>query len=109
MREKVALRVLKLRALNVTRDRDHFDPVAKWFRDHIDVVCRADKNDLRKIERDVEVTINERMILCRIEHFKQCACRVATKIRTDFVDLVEHENRIARAATAQFLNDSSGH
>ena len=45
----------------------------------------------------------------RIEHFEQRARRIATKIRADLVDLVEHENRIARAAAAQFLNDAPRH
>ena len=49
------------------------------------------------------------MILCRIEHFEQRARRVTTKIRADFVDLVEHKNRIARAAAAQLLNDPARH
>ena len=45
----------------------------------------------------------------RIQYFEQRARRVAAKIRTDFVDLVEHKNRIARAAAAQLLNDASRH
>src|SRR6516162_3926889 len=107
--DQISLRNLEFLALGVTRDRDYFYPVAQWLRDPIQVICRADKNDLRKIEWHIEITIDESMILCRIEHFEQCACGVATKIRTNFVDLVEHEDRIARAATAQFLNDASRH
>src|SRR5438094_7487592 len=49
------------------------------------------------------------MILCRIEHFEQRARRVTTKIRADFVDLIEHKNRISRAAAAQLLNDPARH
>ena len=49
------------------------------------------------------------MILCRVEHFEQRARRVAAKIRTDFVDLIEHKDGIARAAAAQLLNDASRH
>jgi len=47
--------------------------------------------------------------LSRIQHFEQRARRIAAKIRTDFVDLVEHKNSIARAAAAQLLNDASRH
>src|SRR5437764_13396519 len=49
------------------------------------------------------------MILCRVEHLEQRARRVAAKIRTDFVDLIEHKDGIARAAPAQFLNDAPRH
>src|SRR5262249_30897382 len=56
-----------------------------------------------------EVAIDEGMILRRIEHFEQRARRVATKIRADLVDLIEHENRIACAAAAQLLNDPARH
>src|SRR6185369_1927783 len=49
------------------------------------------------------------VVLSRIEHFEQRARRVTAKIRTDFVDLVEHKNRIARTAAAQLLNDPSRH
>ena len=62
-----------------------------------------------KIKRHIQVTIDKRVVLSRVEHFEQCARRIAAKIRTDFIDLVEHENRIARAAAAQFLNDASRH
>src|SRR5215471_3450843 len=107
--DQISLRNLEFLALGVTRDRDYFYPVAQRFRYSVDVICRADENNLRKIKRHIEITINECMVLCRIEHFEQCACGVATKIRTNFVDLVEHKNRVACAAATQFLNDSSRH
>ena len=47
--------------------------------------------------------------MARVEHFKQRAGRVATKIRADLVDFIEHEDRIARAAAAQLLNDAARH
>src|SRR4026209_1934559 len=72
--DQISLRNLEFLALGVTRDRDYFYPVAQRFRYSVDVICRADENNLRKIEWDVEITINECMILCRIEDLKQCAC-----------------------------------
>jgi hypothetical protein len=108
-RNKVALRDLEFLALSVTRNRDHFDPVAQRFRYSLDVIRRANENNLRKIKRHIEVAVDESVILSRVEHLEQGAGRIAAKIRTDFVDLVEHKNRVACAATAQFLNDSSRH
>src|SRR5262245_2692054 len=49
------------------------------------------------------------MVLCRIQHFEQCAGRIAAKVRTNFVDLVEHKHWVTCAAAAQLLNDPSRH
>src|SRR5215471_2885905 len=57
-RNKVALRDLEFLALGVTGKRDHFDPVAQRFRYSLDVICGADENNLRQIERHIEVTID---------------------------------------------------
>src|SRR5262249_22002564 len=40
---------------------------------------------------------------------QQSTRRVTPKIGADFIDLVEHDNRIARSDSAQFLNNAAGH
>src|SRR5437867_703189 len=95
--------------LGVTGYGNHFNPIAQRFGHALDVVRRADKDYLRQIKRHVEVTIDKRVVLPRIEHFEQRAGRVAAKIRADLVDLIKHENRVARTGAPQFLNDSARH
>src|SRR6185369_16731864 len=41
--------------------------------------------------------------------FEQGRRRIAAKISADFVDLVEHDQRVVRAGLLHGLNDSSGH
>ena len=43
------------------------------------------------------------MVLLRIQHFQQRARRVATEIRSQLVDLIQQEQRVARAGLAQVL------
>ncbi len=106
---EISFRDLQFLALGVTGQRNHFHPVAQRFGHAVDVIGRADKNDLRQIERHIEIAIDKRVVLPRIEHFEQRARRIAAKIGADLVDLVEHENRIARPGAAQFLNDPARH
>src|SRR5437867_1469927 len=95
--------------LGVTGYGNHFNPIAQRFGHALDVVRRADKDYLRQIKRHVEVTIDKRVVLSRIEHFQQRAGRVAAKIRADLVDFIKHENRVPRTCAPQFLNDSARH
>ena len=75
----------------------------------IDIVGRGDEDDLREIERHIEVAIDKSVVLPRVEHFEQRAGGVAAKIRAELVDFIEHDDRIARADPAQFLNDAARH
>src|SRR5262249_7792757 len=62
----------------------------------------------RQIKRNVQVMIPERIVLLRIEDFQQRRCRIATKIRSQLVDFVEHKDRIARSCPADVLDNLSG-
>src|SRR5262249_29020839 len=108
-RHEVPLGDLEFLALGVTGDGDHFDPVAQRFRYAFEVIGGPDENHLRKIKRHVQVTIDEGVVLTWIEHLEQGAGGVAAKIRTDLVDLIEHEHRVARTDATQFLNYAAGH
>src|SRR5438034_1018145 len=96
-------------ALGVTGYGNYFNPIPQRFGHALDVVRSADEDYLRQIKRHVEVTIDKRVVLPRIEHFEQRAGRVPAKIRADLVDLIEHENRVPRTCTPQSLNDSTRH
>ncbi len=49
----------------------------------------------------------KRRILLRIERFEQSRSRIAAEIAPDFVDFVEHENRIFGLRAANALNNLS--
>ncbi len=47
------------------------------------------------------------IVLLRVEYFEQGGRRIAAKVVTDLVDLVDHEQRIVRPDLANLLNDSA--
>src|SRR5436190_4752937 len=106
---EISLGYFDFLALGVTGYGNHFNPIAQRFGHALDVVRRADEDYLCQIKRHVEVTIDKRVVLPRIEHFEQRAGRVAAKIRADLVDFIKHENRVPRTCAPQFLNDSARH
>src|SRR5689334_6237538 len=73
------------------------------------VIGRRNEDDLRKIERNVQIAIDESFVLLWVEHLKQRAGRIATKVGTDLVNLVEHHDRIACAGSPQLLNNAARH
>src|SRR3954462_8619821 len=52
--------------------------------------------------------IAKRVILFRVENLEQCGSRITAEIRSEFVDFVEHEHRIARPGAANALNHLAG-
>src|SRR5206468_5204 len=106
---QISLRNFDFLALGVTGYGNYFNPIPHRFGHALDVVRRADEDYLRQIKRHVEVTIDKRVVLPRIEHFQQRAGRAAAKIRAALVDFIEHENRVPRTGAPQFLNDSTRH
>src|SRR5205823_11324706 len=88
---------------------DQLHPIEQRSWNSANVVRGRDEDDLRKIERYVEVAIDKSVVLARIEHLEQGACRVAAKVGADLIDLIKHHDRIARAGTTQLLNDASRH
>ncbi len=106
---EISARDLQFLAVGVAGEGNDFHAVAHRFRDAFNVVGRGDENDLREIERHIEVTIDKGVVLPRIEHFEQRARRIAAEIGADLVDLVQHHDRIAGSGAAQFLDNPAGH
>src|SRR3954464_2650879 len=52
--------------------------------------------------------IGERRVLLGIEHLEQGGRWIAAEIGRQLVDLVEHEDRIARACALESLHDATG-
>src|SRR5207249_3637242 len=63
--------------------------------------------DPREVERHLEIVIGERAVLLRIEDLEQRARRVAPKVVTELVDLVEHEDGVVRAGLLDALDDAT--
>ena len=55
----------------------------------------AMNSTLAQVEWHVEVVIGERVILSRVEHFEKGRRRVAAEVGAEFVDFVEHHDRVS--------------
>src|SRR5206468_5976557 len=71
-------------------------------------IRRRDKENAREIVIDIEIMIPEGTVLLRIEDFKQSRARVAAKIASELIDLVEQDHRIDRSGPFHQLNDLPG-
>ena len=67
-------------ALGVTGQTDDLHAVAQRGGDALDVIRRGDENDLTHIERHIQVTVHEFVILARVEEFEQRAGRIAAHV-----------------------------
>ena len=107
--DEVALCDLELLVLGVARELDDLHAVAQRARDGAEVVGRDDPEDLREVERDVDVVVAERLVLRGVEHLEECRRRVAAVVGRELVDLVEQEDGVARAGVADALDDAARH
>ena len=94
--------------LRVAGQTDHLHAVEERRLDRLQHVGGGDEHHLRQIEGDAEIVIDEAVVLLRIEHLEQRGRRIAAEVGADLVDLVEHEDRIARARLADPLDDAAG-
>ena len=102
---QVFLRDVNLLDFGVARQLDDLHPVAQRLRNWIHPVGRGDEQNLREIERHVEIVVAERAVLLRVQHLHQRRRRIAAEIASEFIHFVEHEDRIVRLRAAQALND----
>src|SRR3712207_2628335 len=78
-------------------------------RDRLELVRGADEEDLREVERQVEVVVAERRVLLRVEHLEHRARGVAAEVGAHLVDLVDEEDGVARLGVAERADDRAGH
>ena len=100
-RPQVALRDRDLLVGRIPVETDHFHAVEERAGNRLGHVPGRDEEHLREVELDVEVVIAERVVLRRVEHLEQRRRRVATPVRADLVDLVEHDHRVHGPGIAQ--------
>ena len=79
---------------------------ARAGRNRVEQIRRANEQHIGKIERQIQIMIAESVILLGVQDLQQRRRRIAAKIGADFVDLVEHENRIVRTRLLDTLNDA---
>ena len=96
--------LLKIR---ITRQLNDFHPILECRRYSNPSVGSRDKHNIREIECDIHVMISESGILFRIKHFKESGRRIASEIRTEFINLIKQEQWIFRLNIAESLNDTS--
>jgi hypothetical protein len=107
-RHEVAPRDLELLLGGVARQLDDLHAVAQRPRDRVELVRGADEEDVREVERQVHVVVAEGRVLLGVEHLEHRARRVALEARAHLVDLVDHQDRVVRAAVADRADDRPG-
>ncbi len=92
----------------IAGDGDDLHAVAQRRRQRAEIVGGGDEHHLRQIERHLQIMIGEGGVLLGIEHLEQRRRRIAAEIGGQLVDLVEHEDRVARAGALEPLHDAAG-
>src|SRR5262249_10733815 len=70
--------------------------------------CRDEEN-LRQIERQIEVIVAEGEILGGVQDLQESGRGVASKVAAQLVDFVEHQKRIVDAGATNRLDDAPPH
>ena len=99
---------LQFLLVGVTGKLDDLHPIRQGRRHRVQQIRGANKQDIGKIERQIQVMIAEGMILFRVQDLEQRRRRIAAKVRADFVDLIEHEHGIVRPGLFDPLDDAAG-
>src|SRR5215211_2783799 len=101
LRYEIALGDAELLLLGVARETNDLHAVQERRRDRLELVPRADEEDPRKVEGQVEIVVAEARVLRGVEYLEHGARRVASPVRAHLVDLVDHEDRVLRPGIAE--------
>ncbi len=94
--------------VRVPGQRQDLHPVAQRPGDGVERVGGGDEQHLGEVEGHAQVVVDEGVVLGGIEHLEQRRGGVAPPVGADLVDLVEHEDGIARLGPPQPLDDAAG-
>ena len=108
LRQQVLLGDRDLLVLGVAGQADHLHAVEQRRRD-VHGVGRGDEHHVGQVVLDLDVVVDERVVLLRIEHLEQRRRRIAAEVLAHLVDFVEQEQRIAHADLGHVLQDLAGH
>ena len=95
--------------MRVAGELDHLHAVEQRRRHRVELVRGGDEEDVREVERQVQVVVAEGRVLLGVEHLEHRARRVAAEVRAHLVDLVDHQHRVVRAGVAHRADDRAGH
>ena len=93
----------------VARKFNYFQAVPQGRVNGFQPVRGGNKKHARQIKWQVKIMIGEGAVLLGVENLEQCRGRIAPKIRPDFVELIQQDDRIAAFHAAQGLDDAAGH
>ena len=109
LRNEVLLGDLHLLRLGVARKTNDFHTIAERRRNRVEDVRGTHEQRMREIVGNLQVAIDERVILFRIQHLQQRGCRIPAVILPDLVDLIDHDQRVVHADLDVALDQLSGH
>ena len=93
-RNQVTAGDLELFLFGVAGEVDHLHPVEEGGLDRLRDVAGGDKEHLREIVDNSQVVIAEGVVLLGVENLEEGGRRISPDVRTELVDLVEHEDRV---------------
>ena len=102
-------RNLQLFQRGVTLKLDKLHTVEQRLRDCIETVGSADKQHVGEVIGNVHVVVSKGVILLRVQHLQQCAGRAAVEGCGEFVNFIEHHNRIGHTAFMDAVHNAAGH
>ena len=108
--QHVAPRDLDLLFHGVAEDTNDFHAVAQRGGNVVEIVGRADEEDAREIERQIQIVVDEVRVLRRVEHLEHRGGWVSRRTAArHFIDLVDHQHGVSHLHATKGLEDQSGH
>ena len=100
---------LKLFLVGIAGEFNHFHPIQQRPWNRIGGIGCRNEEHFGKIERDFQKMITKTAVLLRVQRLKQRRRRVAAVVRSQFVDFVQHHERIAAFRLNDPVNDAPRH
>jgi hypothetical protein len=108
LRHEILLRDADLLVLGVTGETNDLHPVEERRR-NVQRIGRRDEHHIERSYFDLDVVIDERIVLLRIEHLEQRGRRITAEVHAHLVDFVEQEQWILHPDLAHALQDLARH
>ena len=109
-RKHIAPRDLDFLFHRIPEHANDFHAVAQGSRDVVEVIRRADEKNARKVERQVEIVIDEVRVLRWVENLQHRGCWITRRTSgCHFINLVDHQHRISHLHTTKRLQNQSRH
>ena len=107
--QQMPLRDLHLFLVRVAGNFDDLHAVEQRARNGVERVGRHDEHHTAQVDGNFKIVVAEGTILLAVEHFQKCRRGIAAPVAAHLVDLVEHEQRVHRAAAGNGFDNAAGH